>query len=411
MTAVIPVEALVARADRAAEMVAPQYDSIPGGDRYAYAVEKPDCFVNVTLSAADFPEPTPGRSAVARRAAGHFEGMLHRGLYEAFPSEAFFLYELDTGRRRLLGMVAGLPVASVSEGLILGHEGTLEERVDDLASFYRTARLTSSPVALGFRADEDHLRLMERLAARPPLRDFTGPDGVRQRLWAVADPADIAEVKEAAARIGVLYITDGHHRVAASCRAGAVPGWFLAILYPTAHLRALEYNRSIRLEKAPSPVRVARALGGDWKMTEIGPSGGVDARPRAVGEISMLLEGVWHRLEFRGALPSDPVERLDVSLLHELILGPVFGVSSYEDPRLSFVAGEEAVMRLERIGRSCPGEVGFALYPPPVEQMTAVADAGRTMPPKSTWFTPKPRSGLLVVRWDPLAEPGGGGAP
>lgn len=402
MTAAIPLEALVARSDRAAEIVAPQYDSIPPGGRYRYAIERPDCFLNVTLSVADFPEPAPHRSAIAQRAADHFGGMMDRGLFEAIPTRAFFLYELDTGHHHQLGIVAGLPVAAVTGGQVLGHEGTIEERVDDLAGFFRTARLASSPVALGFRADQDQRRLMMRLAARPPIRDFTGSDGVRQRLWMVDDPVDIAEVEEATARIGTMYVTDGHHRLAASCREGVVPGWFLAILFPTDHLRALEYNRSVRLRQALSPGAIGQALGADWEKTEIGPMGGVDTHPRTTGEVLMLLDRVWHRLTFRGERSADPVERLDVSLLHDLIIGPVFGISSYEDPRLSYVVGEGAIMRLERHGRACPDTVGFALYPATIEEMMAVADAGRMMPPKSTWFTPKPRSGLLVVRWEQL---------
>ena len=399
MTGAIPLRALVARADRAADIVAPQYDSLPSGGRYGYAIERPDCFLNVTLSAGDFPEPVPHPSTIARRAADHFGGMLDRGLFEPLPAEAFFLYELDTGHHRQMGIVAGIPTTAITSGQVLGHEGTIKERVDDLAGFFHIARLASSPVALGFRADEIQSRLMERLSARPPIRDFTGPDGVHQRLWMIDDPADIADVGEATARIGAMYITDGHHRVAASCREGVAPGWFLAILFPADRLRALEYNRSVRLRRAVSPEYVAKKLGDHWEMTELGPVGDVDAQPRNTGEISMLWNGVWHRLVFRGELPADPVERLDVSLLHDLILGPVFGISSYEDPRLAFVVGEDAVMRLERRRLAYPGSVGFALYPAPIEETMAVADAGRLMPPKSTWFTPKPRSGLLVVRW------------
>lgn len=404
----VPLAALAARADRAADIVAPQYDSIPAGGRYAYAVGRPDCFLNVTLSVADFPEPAPGRAAVAARAAGCFEAMMERGLFEAVPGPAFFLYELDTGSRRQAGIVVGMPVAAVEEGRILGHEGTIEERVDDLALFFRTARLASSPVALAFRPDEGLRRLMERLASRPPLRDFSGPDGVRQRLWAVADPSDTAAVEEAAARIGTLYITDGHHRVAASLREGASPGWFLAVLYPADHLRALEYNRYVRLDQVPPFDRVRPMLGEDWETAELGPDAGPGARPGAAGDVSMLLGGVWRRLRYRGARAADPVERLDVSLLHDRILAPVFGVSSYEDPRLSYVAGGQAAMRLEELAAEYPG-AGFALYPPSIEEMMAVSDAGRTMPPKSTWFTPKPRSGLLVAPWEPPSGAGGGG--
>lgn len=409
MTALVPIEALVARADRVSGMTAPQYDSIPGGDRYAYAAERPDNFVNITLSASDFPAPAPGRSEVAQRAARCFEGMMERGLYEPFPGGAFYVYELDTGRRRQAGIVAGVPLAAVDEGRVLGHEGVLDERVDDLALFFRVARLASSPVALGFRADRGHLDLWERLAARPPLRDFTGPDGVRQRLWAVAEPDCIAEVQAAAARIGPMYITDGHHRVAASLREGSSPGWFLAVLYPADCLRALEYNRCVRLDRTPPFEQVRRLLGADWEVEEIGADAGPEARPRRAGEISMLLDGVWRRLVFRCGRSADPVESLDVSLLHDRILGPVFGVFTYEDPRLSFVAGGEGVMPLERRAMAYPG-AGFALYPPSMEEVMAVADAGMTMPPKSTWFTPKPRSGLLVTPWGPPAGASGGGA-
>ena len=414
MTAAIPLRALVARAERVADIVAPQYDSIPRGGRYRYAVERPDSFVNVTLSAADFPEPVPHRSIIAQRAADHFAQMLDRGLFEALPTRAFFLYELDTGRHRQLGIVAGIPVSAITGGRVIGHEGTIEERVEDLAAFFRMARLASSPVALGFRADEGQRSLMERLASRSPIRDFEGMDGVRQRLWMISDPAGIAEIEEATARIGTMYVTDGHHRIAASCRAEAVPGWFLAILFPTDHLRALEYNRSVRLGEAPDAGDVRQALPRDWEMTEIGPAGGTDAQPRTKGEVSMLLGGVWYRLSFRGARSDDPVESLDVSLLHDMILGPVLSVSSYEDPRLSYEVGDGAVTRLERRVTAYPDAVGFAMYPAPIGEMMAVADAGRLMPPKSTWFTPKPRSGLLVVRWEQsdlsAALPGDGGS-
>ena len=400
MTAAIPLEALVARVDRAADIVAPQYNSVPRGGRYRYAMDRPDSFVNVTLSARDFPDPAPGRSAIARRAADHFEAMFERGLFESLPTRAFFLYELDTGRRRQLGIVAGLPVSAITSGRVIGHESTIENRVEDLADFFRIARLNSSPVALGFRADGGQRRLMERLVSRSPIRDFVGIDGVRQRLWLVADPAEIAEVEEATARIDTMYITDGHHRVAASCLGGTAPGWFLAILYPTDQLNVHEYNRTVRLDPAPSTGRVLKELSEDWDVVKIGPMGGVDAQPRARGHMSMLLDGVWHRLVFRGERSSDPVERLDVSLLHDRILGPVFGVSSYQDRRLSFVMGGESLARLERATPADSGSVGFAMYPAQIEEIVAVADARRLMPPKSTWFTPKPRSGLFVVRWD-----------
>lgn len=411
MNAAIPLEAMVARADRVTEIVAPQYDTVARGGRYRFAAEHPDCFINVTLSVADFPAPVPGGRAIARRAASHFEGMLRRRLFEPVPGRGFFLYELDTGSHRQQGIVAGLPVSAIREGRVVGHEGTIDERVDDLARFFRVARLASNPVSLGFRADEGHVRLIERLASTPPLRDFTGEDGVRQRLWTVAEPADVAQVMEAVARIGTLYITDGHHRVAASSQTGVGPGWFLAILFPTHHLAAAEYNRVLSLDQVPAPRDVFMKLGPDWEVTRMGPLGRADARPGSRGELALLLGGFWYRLQFRGKRSADPVSGLDVSLLHDRILGPGFGVSSYQDPRLSFVAGGGSLVRLERRTAVYPGRVGFAMRPAQIVEIVAVADAGRLMPPKSTWFTPKPRSGLFVVRWDQTAvaaDTGGG---
>lgn len=391
---------MVARADRVTDIVAPQYDAVPGGDRHRFAVERPDSFVNITLSVRDFPDPVPSKRAVARRAAQHFEGMLERRLFEHIPGRVFFLYELDTGRHRQSGIVAGLPVSDVREGRVIGHEGTLDERVDDLARFFRAARLASSPVALGFRADGDHVRLIEELGSKTPTRDFTGFDGVRQRLWTVDEPADVARVEAAIARIDSMYITDGHHRVAASSRTGVGPGWFLAILFPTDHLDTVEYNRLITLDEVPGSGEVERRLRPDWEVERIGPPGEANPRPRVRRELAMLLDGVWYRLRYRGERTTDPVSSLDVSLLHDRILGPVFGVSSYQDGRVSYVTGGESLAGLEQQTAAYPGAVGFAMCPAGIGEVMAVADAGRLMPPKSTWFTPKPRSGLFVVRWD-----------
>ena len=400
MNSATPLEAMVARAGRVTDIVAPQHDAIPGGERYVFAEERPDSFVNITLSVRDFPHPVPTKRAVAWRAAKHFEGMLERRLFERIPGRVFFLYELDTGKHRQAGIVAGLPVSAIQEGRVIGHEGTIDDRVDDLARFFRVARLASSPVALGFRADQDHLRLIEQLASKPPIRDFMGFDGVRQRLWTVAEPAEVAGVEAAIRRIDSMYITDGHHRVAASSREGVGPGWFLAILFPTDHLDAVEYNRVISLDEAPDAGEVKGRLQPDWEVKPIGPPGQANPRPRSRGELAMLLDGTWHRLRYRGERSPDPVAGLDVSLLHDRILGPVFGVSSHQDGRLSYVTGGESLTGLEQRTMAYPGAVGFAMLPARIGEVMTVADAGRLMPPKSTWFTPKPRSGLFVVRWD-----------
>ena len=399
MTRLLPLDARLAREDRIGEIVAPQYDSLAQDGRYQYAMERPDSFLNIVLSRADFPAPPPEAAAITRRAAAHFAGMVERGLLPRHPSPAFFLYELSTDSHRQVGLVAGMPLSAVDDGVVLGHEGVLYERVADLAQFYRVARLTSSPVALAFDASGEHRQLFTGLQATIPIRDFLGWDGVRQRLWAVDDPDDMAAIQTAMESVDAYYITDGHHRVEASLEEGAVPGWFLAVIFPADEMQVLEYNRCVALSKHSDVSAIGGAIGDDWALTELGRAGTVTVRPANVGDISMLVNGVWHRLRFVGQRPDDPVERLDVCLLHQRILAPAFGVLTDQDDRLSFVVGEDATSRLEEVGRSEPNTVAFALHPTSLAELFDVADAGQVMPAKSTWFTPKPRSGLLVVCW------------
>ncbi len=389
---------MMAAAEQASDIVSPQLDAVPHGDRHRFAEERPDCFMNVTLSVRDFPDPVPTREMVAERAKRHFGGMLERGLFEPVPGRVFLLYELETEAHRQLGLVGAVPVTAVEQGRVIGHEATIDDRVDDLACFFEVARMVSSPVSLAFRAGKDHLQLLEDLASTAPVRDFVGMDGIRQRLWIVSDPTDIQRIEVAVARVGPMYITDGHHRVAALSREAVGPGWILAVLFPADHLAAIEYNRLVRVDSKIDVDEISRRLRPDWEVSRIGVVGQIKPRPRSRGEFSMLLDGIWYRLGYVGRRPQDSVAGLDVSLLHERILGPLFGITA-QDSRLSYVTGGESLAGLEQQVTDYPGRVGFAMYPAGTDEVMAVADAGRLMPPKSTWFTPKPRSGLFVVRW------------
>ncbi len=395
----IPIQALVACADRAADIVAPQLDSDSGGERYRLALDQPDSFINMGLTPADFPDPRPEREEVTARAVDYFSGMRDRGLFERVSHPAIFMYELSEGNHRQLGMVAGLPIETVDEGGVLGHEDVLVEQVEDLTAFFRRIRLSSYPVALGFAADDWQVALMEKSAATPPIRDFVGVDGVRQRLWAVWEPSDLAAIATMTSRIKRLYIIDGHHRVAAALGQGE-PGWILAVLFPNQHLRVVEYNRVVTLDDAPTAELIRTKLGQDWRMRPIGAFDEGGFRPPRRGELAMALDGRWYLLEFVGESSDDPVGRLDVSLLHDRVLGPVFGISSYEHPRLTYVAGTGSLESMEQEVGERQDRVGFVMCPPSMDEMVAVSDAARLMPPKSTWFTPKPRAGLVVAPWD-----------
>lgn len=390
---IAPIEALVADPARCAEVVAPPYDGLGVLGRRRYAAEHPDSFLNVILSRIDLPD---GAGAdLGERARRTFEGMVDRGLYEPASAPALYLYELAADGHRQLGVIGAISTDLIAAGMILGHEATLRSRTDELSEFYRATRLSSSAVALTYFDDGAFERVIEEAAASGvPVRAFTSADGTTQRLWRLTSPADLSAVDGAAAALGQLYITDGHHRVQAAA-AGATGQSFLGVVFPPGQLRVLEYNRCVELDRPVDVRKLFAELDEHWEVVELGAAGAVDPRPPAVGIVGMLLGGRWYRLTARD-VPIDPLAGLDVEMLHSRVIRPLFGVADDGDRRLSFVVG--AVDQLEA---TCQTErqIGFALHPTELDQLRRIADAGETMPPKSTYFTPKARSGLVVVRW------------
>ena len=238
----------------------------------------------------------------------------------------------------------------------------------------------------------------------PPLYDFVAPDGVRHTVWAVPDPDALARAFGA---VPHAYVADGHHRSASAWRAGKELraknpshrgdeeyNWFLAVLFPADQLRILPYNRLVRDLKGQSPSEVLDRLGRLGKLTAV-----KDATPDRTGVFSVYLDGRWHRLELdpAGIDRSDPIASLDVSLLQDRVLSPILGIGDPRtDKRIDFVGGIRGTAELERRVRSGEMAIAFSLYPTTLDQLMAVSDAGHVMPPKSTWFEPKLRSGLFV---------------
>jgi len=241
-----------------------------------------------------------------------------------------------------------------------------------------------------------------------PLYDFTAPDGVRHRVWRVADPAPYVE---AFGRIPLCYVADGHHRCASAWRAGterraANPGhtgeeeynWFLAVLFPAGGLRIMPYHRVARDLGGQSPAQILERLGTVGTVTEVS-----DPNPPRPGTFGIYLDGHWYLLALDpGTIPSDdPIRSLDAALLEERVLGPILGIGDIRtDKRIDFVGGIRGTAELERRVDSGEMALAVAMYPVTVEQLMAVADAGAIMPPKTTWFEPKLRSGLFVHTLD-----------
>jgi uncharacterized protein (DUF1015 family) len=306
--------------------------------------------------------------------------------------------------RAQTGVVGCVHVDDYEHDVVRKHEKTRPDKEDDRTRHVLTLNANAEPVFLTYRQRAEIDRLVEAMTSADPLYDFTAPDGVRHTVWTVPDAAALVR---AFGSVPHSYVADGHHRSASAWRAGkelraknpAHTGeeeynWFLAVLFPSDQLRILPYNRVVRDLAGGTPAQVLERLA---RLGRLSPAS--DAAPPRSGVFGVYLDGEWHRLELdpAGIDRSDPIASLDVSLLQERILSPILGVGDPRtDKRIDFVGGIRGTAELERRVRSGEMAIAFSLHPTTLDQLMAVSDAGQVMPPKSTWFEPKLRSGLFV---------------
>lgn len=368
----LPVAAGLVRSEVAAEVISPPYDLLSPSERALHARTYTRSFLNGTPSEGDDPDlDTAGRR---RQAIDYLERELAAATW-IFHDEQLFVLEIQSRGRTQTGVVGDVPV-SAFPGMVRPHENTRPDRVDDLASYLADVRYFSSPVGLTYRRHQQLDDTVDLIKEAASDLDVTLPDGDRHRVWRVADP-EMIERFGASFEGVACYIIDGHHRVAASIRRGADPataaGRFLAIAFPDDDLAIYPFHRWV-----DGSMPVADRVRG------LTPSPGKTVAMTRQGEVEIDLQN-----------ESDEV---DVAALTRVILGPVFGVDDERtDPRLAFVPGfpgpEALRTRVEE-----QGGVGFLLAPTTVEAVIEVADRGGVMPPKATFFSPKPRSGVFLVK-------------
>lgn len=389
----------------AAAVSSPPYDVVSRAEAARLAADNPLSFLHVGRAEIDLPDsvgPYDPRVYAAARAS--LTGLLARGALRREAGPGLFLYREVMDGRAQVGVVGGVRVDDYEAGLIRKHETTRPDKEDDRTRHVLTLAAQAEPVLLAYRGRPEIDRLVKEAMAAAPLDDFTSGDGVAHTVWRVADPAPY---RSAFAAVAAAYVADGHHRSAAAARAaatrraeGAGPGrdapheWLLAVLVPAAQLHILPYNRVIRDlggRDAEALLAALSAVGG------LAPT--ADPVPPTPGVFCFYLAGRWWRLDLpAGSIDrSDPIRALDVSLLQERVLGPVLGiVDQRTDPRIDFVGGIRGPRALEAQVDAGEAALGISLHPTTVEQLMAVADRGHVMPPKSTWFEPKLRSGLFV---------------
>lgn len=408
MAEVKPFRGLRVEPSRAARVAAPPYDVVGEDEARAIALENPDTFLRVTKPEIQMaPGAGSPDGALYARAATAFASMKEQGLFVAETTPVFYVYRLTMAGRSQSGLVACVSVEEYENGVIRKHELTRRDKEDERARHIEAVAAHTGPVLMAYRAQASVRAILREIEATDPVCDFESADGIHHALWPVSDPALLTALETLFQGVPCLYIADGHHRAAAAVRVRDTlrtknPSHtgreeynrFLAVLFPDDALRVMGYHRVV---KDLNGLSQAEFMG---RLCEAGfesePTSGPPAL--ATGRFGMFLDGAWYRMRIRAAADAsvDAVERLDASVLQDRVLAPILGIRDIRvDPRVDFVGGIHGMKELERrCGQDA--RVAFALAPVSLAQIMAVADENRIMPPKSTWFEPKLRSGLVV---------------
>ena len=396
--------------EHAAEVAALPYDVYNRKEACAAVKGNPLSFLNIDRAETQFSDDVDTYAdCVYEKARELLDSQIADGIYVTDAGDHYYLYELTMDGRSQTGIVACCSIDDYVNGVIKKHENTREEKELDRIRHVDTVNAQTGPIFLAYRQNIALKEIVAEEKTKPALYDFVSDDGIRHRVWRI-DGADRTDAIEAAfAAIPSTYIADGHHRAASAVKVGLKrrtehPGYtgeepfnyFLSVLFPDEELMILPYNRVVRDLNGMSTEQFFEKLKEKFELEEIGKE---PYAPVQKGTFGMYLDGTWYALkilpQYRSA---DPVKGLDVSILQDHLLAPVLEVGDPRtDKRIDFIGGIRGLKELERrVGEDM--EIAFSMYPTSIEELLSVADAGLLMPPKSTWFEPKLRSGLFIHR-------------
>ena len=405
MSLVRPFAALRPADNRAGDVIAPPYDVLDCMEARARAKDRPWSFLHISRAEIDLPADTdPHDSLVYQTAADNLRQMLDKGVLRRDASPCYYIYRLVMGEHRQTGLVAVASVRDYDSNRIRRHEYTRPDKEDDRVRQIEALNAQTGPVLLAYPSRTEVDALLDAVTTAEPDVDLVADDGIGHSLWVVSDSRVIGQISQAFDAMPALYIADGHHRSAAASRVAASRrgvgtgqssgvDYFLTVIFPHNQMQILDYNRVVRDLNGMTLETFLARLTQAFQVTPVAAA----CHPEGPGEFGMYLGGQWYRLAINPErIPDDPVGRLDVSLLADNLLAPVLGISDpRRDVRIGFVGGIRGLGELESRVDSGDMQVAFAMYPTRMEDLMAVADAGRVMPPKSTWFEPKLADGLV----------------
>lgn len=369
---------------------------------------EPLSFLRIDRAETQFPEEVDTYAdCVYEKARDLLWGMVEKGEYIQEEKECYYIYELIMDGRSQVGITACASVDDYLNSTIKKHENTRADKETDRIRHVDACRAQTGPIFLAYRSQPAINEEVERARREEPLYDFTAPDGIVHRVWRIEDQDAVEKIRRAFQQVENIYIADGHHRCASAVKVSLKrrekkPDYdgreefnhFLSVLFPDDQLMIMDYNRVVKDLNGWEPEAFLERIAEDFTVERLGTE---PLRPERKGSFAMYLEDSWYRLEAKEPpCQEDPVGSLDVALLQDRILAPVLGIGDPRtDKRIDFVGGIRGLAELERRVHT-DSKVAFAMYPTSISELFAVSDAGLLMPPKSTWFEPKLRSGLFI---------------
>lgn len=397
-----PFRALRPASAVASRVASVPYDVVSTDEARALAADNPLSFLRVTRSEVDLPDGTdPYSDVVYSRAQENFRALSSGAPLVQDEVPTLYFYRQQMGDHVQTGLAGCFSVDEYERDLIKKHEKTRRDKEDDRTRHITDLRAQTGVVFLTYRATDEIDAVAARACTVDPLYDFTAPDGIRHTMWGVS-PADVAALVAAFTRVPALYIADGHHRAASAARARAAlrargestteADTFVAVAFPDRQLQILPYNRIVKDLNGHTPESFLAAL---RQHITVNPGTPVPSRAE---DVSMYLAGAWYTFTLPASSPDTPrADALAVAVLQREVLTPLLGIGDVRtDKRIDFVGGARGTGALESAVNSGRAAVAFSMYPVSVDDLMTVSDAGGIMPPKSTWFEPKLRDGLLI---------------
>ena len=427
MASIKPFRSVRPRGDVASRVAALPYDVYNRAEAKVEVEREPLSFLAIDRAETSLPDEVDTYDPqVYQHAKELYQARLDEGTFIRDEDKAYYVYELIMDGRSQIGLVAVASIDDYVSGVIKKHENTREDKEIDRITHVDTLGAQTGPIFLAYRDDAIIDSVMAKSMKQTPLYDFTAPDGVTHRVWKIDDSTDVEKIEETFEGIDAIYIADGHHRAASAVKVGlrrreaaaadqdkikmgdvetmeanevsedgiVESDYFLSVLFPEDQLKIMDYNRTVKDLNGLSTETFFQKVRENFNVE----ASGEQVRPDKKGTFGMYIGGQWYKISAKEELykGKDAVGALDVSILQDYLLGPILGIGDPRtDKRIDFIGGIRGLDELERRADS-DMKISFSMYPTSIGELFDVADAGLLMPPKSTWFEPKLRSGLFI---------------